>query len=161
MFGLSKEAYSFHHKHLRCEGCAKIQVLGSNYHSILAEVIDPSNLPSFLGGNCTCSDYGGCLLNDKGPWNDPEITEILQARVGTAEEYNNGERSGMVSDTEDVQIKDVHETKEVDKTLSQKILAFEAALKDAQMKIQALEGALEDTKVALQGLVQQIEEMKK
>ncbi|KAI7993786.1 hypothetical protein LOK49_LG11G02348 [Camellia lanceoleosa] len=108
MFGLSKEAYRFHHKHLRCEGCAKIQ-----------------------------------------------------AQVGTAEEYNNGERSGMVSDTEDVQIKDVHETKEVDKTLPQKILAFEAALKDAQMKIQALEGALEDTKVALQGLVQQIEEMKK
>ncbi|CAL5429666.1 unnamed protein product [Camellia sinensis] len=126
---------------------AKIQVLGSNYHSILAEVIDPSNLPSFLGGNCTCSDYGGCLLNDKGPWNDPEITEILQAQVGTAEEYNNGERSDMVSDTEDVQIEDVYETKDVNKTLPQKILAFEAALKDAQMKIQALEGALEDTKV--------------
>ncbi|GMP95834.1 hypothetical protein CsSME_00044722 [Camellia sinensis var. sinensis] len=126
---------------------AKIQVLGSNYHSILAEVIDPSNLPSFLGGNCTCSDYGGCLLNDKGPWNDPEITEILQAQVGTAEEYNNGERSDMVSDTEDVQIEDVYETKDVNKTQPQKILAFEAALKDAQMKIQALEGALEDTKV--------------
>ncbi|KAL7165092.1 hypothetical protein ACSBR2_040884 [Camellia fascicularis] len=140
---------------------AKIQVLGSNYHSILAEVIDPSNLPSFLGGNCTCSDYGGCLLNDKGPWNDPEITEILQAPVGIAEEYNNGERSGMVSDTEDVQIKGVHETKDVDKTLPQKILAFEAALKDAQMKIQALEVALEDSKVVLQGLVQHIEEMKK
>ncbi|PKI41568.1 hypothetical protein CRG98_038079 [Punica granatum] len=57
---------------------AKIQVLGSNYHSELLEDIDPSNLPSFLGGNCTCSDYGGCLLSDKGPWNNPDITEMLE-----------------------------------------------------------------------------------
>ncbi|KAK9120630.1 hypothetical protein Syun_018247 [Stephania yunnanensis] len=58
---------------------AKVQVLGSNYRSNLIEVIDPSNLPSFLGGNCSCFETGGCLLNDKGPWNDPEIVNLLQA----------------------------------------------------------------------------------
>ncbi|OVA11629.1 CRAL-TRIO domain [Macleaya cordata] len=63
---------------------AKIQVLGSNYQNKLIEVIDPSNLPSFLGGSCTCSEYGGCLMNDNGPWMNPEITELLQA-VGEIE----------------------------------------------------------------------------
>lgn len=37
-----------------------------------------SNLPSFLGGDCTCSESGGCLFSDKGPWNDPDITQLLQ-----------------------------------------------------------------------------------
>ncbi|XP_020519600.1 phosphatidylinositol/phosphatidylcholine transfer protein SFH11 isoform X2 [Amborella trichopoda] len=58
---------------------AKINVLGNKYHSKLLEVVDLSNLPKFLGGICECSDYGGCLLNDKGPWNDPEIIKILEA----------------------------------------------------------------------------------
>ncbi|KAL2931396.1 Phosphatidylinositol/phosphatidylcholine transfer protein SFH11 [Bienertia sinuspersici] len=40
---------------------AKIQVLGSNFRCKLIEVIDPSNLPSFLGGECLCCDRGGIL----------------------------------------------------------------------------------------------------
>nr|CAB3481328.1 unnamed protein product [Digitaria exilis] len=49
------------------------EVLGSNYQSRLLEVIDSSELPEFLGGSCTCSDKGGCLGSNKGPWNDPYI----------------------------------------------------------------------------------------
>ncbi|XP_026410658.1 phosphatidylinositol/phosphatidylcholine transfer protein SFH11-like [Papaver somniferum] len=58
---------------------AKIQGLGSNYQSCPTEVIHPSNLPSFLGGTCTFCEYGGCLMNDRGPWTDPQVTELLQA----------------------------------------------------------------------------------
>ncbi|KAJ1416010.1 CRAL/TRIO, N-terminal domain [Sesbania bispinosa] len=58
---------------------AKIQVLGSNYLSVLLEAIDPSNLPTFLGGDCTCSEYGGCLMSDEGPWKNPELLEMIQA----------------------------------------------------------------------------------
>ncbi|KAJ6932919.1 hypothetical protein NC651_008366 [Populus alba x Populus x berolinensis] len=57
---------------------AKIHVLGNNYQSNLLEVIDQSNLPIFLGGDCACSDYGGCLFSDEGPWKNPEILEMLQ-----------------------------------------------------------------------------------
>uniref|UniRef100_M1AFJ6 Sec14 cytosolic factor n=1 Tax=Solanum tuberosum TaxID=4113 RepID=M1AFJ6_SOLTU len=52
---------------------AKINVLGNKYQSKLLEIIDASELPEFLGGTCTCEDKGGCMLSDKGPWNDPEI----------------------------------------------------------------------------------------
>ncbi|KAI4366353.1 hypothetical protein MLD38_022240 [Melastoma candidum] len=52
---------------------ARIHVLGSEYRSKLLEVIDASELPEFLGGSCTCSDQGGCLTSDKGPWNNPNI----------------------------------------------------------------------------------------
>ncbi|KAH0899260.1 hypothetical protein HID58_048828 [Brassica napus] len=48
------------------------QVPGPNYLGELLEAIDPSNLPTFLGGNCICSDSEGWLFSD-GPWNDPNI----------------------------------------------------------------------------------------
>ncbi|KAK8520834.1 hypothetical protein V6N13_076970 [Hibiscus sabdariffa] len=75
---------------------AKIHVLGSNYLSNLIEVIDPSNLPTFLGGSCTCADYGGCLLSDKGPWKNPEISEMLQA-ISAAEQTNDEGNGGLAS----------------------------------------------------------------
>ncbi|GMI74504.1 SEC14-LIKE 3, SEC14-like 3 [Hibiscus trionum] len=57
---------------------AKIHVLGNKYQSKLLEVIDPHELPEFLGGSCTCADKGGCMRSDKGPWNDPEILKRVQ-----------------------------------------------------------------------------------
>ncbi|XP_074275421.1 phosphatidylinositol/phosphatidylcholine transfer protein SFH3 [Silene latifolia] len=55
----------------------KIHVLGNKYQSKLLEIIDASELPEFLGGTCTCSDKGGCMLSDKGPWNDPDIMKMV------------------------------------------------------------------------------------
>ncbi|KAJ9147039.1 hypothetical protein P3X46_029244 [Hevea brasiliensis] len=57
---------------------AKIHVLGNKYQSKLLEIIDASELPEFLGGNCTCADQGGCMRSDKGPWKDPEILKMVQ-----------------------------------------------------------------------------------
>ncbi|KAE9603476.1 hypothetical protein Lal_00001985 [Lupinus albus] len=63
---------------------SKIHVLGNKYQSKLLEIIDASELPEFLGGTCTCADKGGCMLSDKGPWNDPEILKMVQNGKGKA-----------------------------------------------------------------------------
>ncbi|XP_074275419.1 phosphatidylinositol/phosphatidylcholine transfer protein SFH8-like [Silene latifolia] len=56
---------------------SKIHVLGTKFQSRLLEVIDASELPEFLGGTCSCSDHGGCLMSDKGPWKNPEILKMV------------------------------------------------------------------------------------
>ncbi|KAJ6832322.1 phosphatidylinositol/phosphatidylcholine transfer protein SFH13-like [Iris pallida] len=57
---------------------AKIHVLGNKYQTRLLEAIDASQLPDFLGGLCTCSDEGGCLRSNRGPWNDPVIMKLAR-----------------------------------------------------------------------------------
>ncbi|KAK6947584.1 CRAL-TRIO lipid binding domain [Dillenia turbinata] len=156
---------------------AKIQVMGSDYQCKLLEAIEPSNLPSFLGGTCKCSDYGGCLISDKGPWNNPEIQEMLRAIFGSEEESESGESTGTASeddmvsspwrrDISDLSTIDPRELKRsmrmkyLNKLVSRKIQALDAALQETKMKIQALEVALEDTKLVLQGLTQHIQGIK-
>ncbi|KAK3008437.1 hypothetical protein RJ639_014435 [Escallonia herrerae] len=149
---------------------AKIQVLGSNYWSNVVEAVDPrlldSNLPSFLGGKCTCSDSGGCLLSDKGPWNDHEIKEMLQAMVDSEDEYSNGEDGGMAansiltSDKGEIQIKDVYDIiPTADKVLGQ--LREAKGDKTSLQKIQAFEDALKNANKVMQGLALHIKELKK
>ncbi|AQK60947.1 Putative CRAL/TRIO domain containing, Sec14p-like phosphatidylinositol transfer family protein [Zea mays] len=61
---------------------AKIHVLGNKYQSKLLETIDASELPEFLGGTCTCPEYGGCLKAEKGPWKDPNILKACIVQSG-------------------------------------------------------------------------------
>ncbi|XP_019454194.1 PREDICTED: phosphatidylinositol/phosphatidylcholine transfer protein SFH3-like isoform X2 [Lupinus angustifolius] len=67
---------------------AKIHVLGNKYQSKLLEIIDASELPEFLGGTCTCADKGGCMLSDKGPWNNPDILMMVQNGEGKCRRKN-------------------------------------------------------------------------
>ncbi|XP_010536338.1 PREDICTED: phosphatidylinositol/phosphatidylcholine transfer protein SFH4 isoform X2 [Tarenaya hassleriana] len=81
---------------------AKIHVLGSKYQNKLLEIIDASQLPDFLGGTCTCTDQGGCMRSDKGPWKDPEILKMVRSG-GTlcrhASAISNNDPQIKVSDT--------------------------------------------------------------
>ena len=45
---------------------AKINVLGSGYHSELDKQVPKENLPEILGGTCKCEK--SCMLSDAGPW---------------------------------------------------------------------------------------------
>ncbi|CAL9201495.1 unnamed protein product [Musa hybrid cultivar] len=56
---------------------SKIHVLGARYQNKLLEIIEPSELPEFLGGCCTCAEQGGCLRSEKGPWKDPNILKMV------------------------------------------------------------------------------------
>lgn len=45
----------------------KIQIMNNKYQAALLELVDPENLPHFLGGTCKCPL--GCLNSNFGPWN--------------------------------------------------------------------------------------------
>ena len=53
---------------LSTETIEKVDILGSDYQSVLLKLVDAENLPSSLGGNCTCSHAGGCQFSGAGPW---------------------------------------------------------------------------------------------
>ncbi|XP_074569648.1 phosphatidylinositol/phosphatidylcholine transfer protein SFH8-like isoform X1 [Curcuma longa] len=55
----------------------KIHVLGTKYQNKLLEIIEPSELPEFLGGSCNCLEQGGCLKAEKGPWKEPNILKMV------------------------------------------------------------------------------------
>ncbi|KAK9057157.1 hypothetical protein SSX86_024524 [Deinandra increscens subsp. villosa] len=64
-------------KFLDAKTIAKIHVLEPKSLEKLLEAIDPSQLPDFLGGSCTCPVERGCLRSNVGPWNDPEIMKVV------------------------------------------------------------------------------------
>ncbi|XP_024995379.1 phosphatidylinositol/phosphatidylcholine transfer protein SFH11 [Cynara cardunculus var. scolymus] len=147
---------------------AKIRVLGTNYKNDFIEAIDPSNLPSFFGGNCECLDYGGCLLSDKGPWNNPEIMDMLQEMTDSGDESGASNNKVSESDMDDIVIEDVNDItnptenrEDENKLSSMKLRSLEAVLNESSMIFQKLEVALNDAKLVLQTLAQNIEQLKR
>ncbi|XP_006280620.2 phosphatidylinositol/phosphatidylcholine transfer protein SFH11 [Capsella rubella] len=130
---------------------AKVQVLGPNYLGELLEAIDPSNLPTFLGGNCTCSDHGGCLFSDEGPWNDPDIKEKIQEPSTTGDADSEWQTMDNVSETASAIQMD--NSGKIMMTM-EKYTALITAILDSQKKIEMLEVSLNKTKKVLNGLAE-------
>ncbi|KAL2495792.1 Phosphatidylinositol/phosphatidylcholine transfer protein SFH13 [Forsythia ovata] len=81
--GFKKVLWPAAQKFLDSKTIAKIHVLDPKSLGKLLEVIDPSQLPDFLGGSCACAVEGGCLRSNKGPWNDLEIMKIVYNEEAT------------------------------------------------------------------------------
>ncbi|XP_051133656.1 phosphatidylinositol/phosphatidylcholine transfer protein SFH13-like isoform X2 [Andrographis paniculata] len=75
--GFKKVLWPAAQKFLDPKTISKIHVLEPKALGKLLEVVDPSQLPDFLGGACVCNVEGGCLRSSKGPWNDPDIIKLV------------------------------------------------------------------------------------
>ncbi|KAM1382169.1 hypothetical protein TB2_033966 [Malus domestica] len=118
---------------------AKINVLGNQYQSKLLEIIEAIELPEFLGGSCTCADKGGCMLSDKGPWNDTEIIKMVQSIHEAKCASNNS--SGDLEEKQEKQ--------------EEKILEEEKKISEDEMKVSEEETKVskEETKVSEEKLI--------
>ncbi|KAI6014866.1 CRAL-TRIO domain-containing protein [Pisolithus microcarpus] len=75
--------WSFVKPWLAKETAEKVDVLGSDYQDVLLQLVDAENLPTTLGGKCTCEHAGGCDLSGAGPWRDERLARSAQATNDT------------------------------------------------------------------------------
>lgn len=64
------------------ETIEKVDILGKDYKEVLLQIVDADNLPTHLGGNCTCSGAGGCDLSSAGPWMEERLAKRATAKEG-------------------------------------------------------------------------------
>lgn len=65
--------------HLLCVLLPHAQICQSDYTKDLLEWIEPDNLPDWLGGRSK-----GTLLDDVGPWSDPEVLRRMEGQLNVA-----------------------------------------------------------------------------
>ncbi|KAI0917030.1 hypothetical protein AcW2_007271 [Taiwanofungus camphoratus] len=85
--------WSFVRPCLAKETVAKVDILGSDYEQVLLAQIDAENLPTSLGGTCTCEALGGCSKSNTGPW--------MVGRKERREKWLRGERTKLELGPED------------------------------------------------------------
>lgn len=64
------------------ETVEKVDILGKDYEEVLLQMVDADNLPAVLGGNCTCSNAGGCDFSSAGPWMEERLAKKTRAKEG-------------------------------------------------------------------------------
>ena len=64
------------------ETVEKVDIHGKDYKEVLLQIVDADNLPTYLGGNCTCSSAGGCDLSNAGPWMEERLAKRTAAKEG-------------------------------------------------------------------------------
>jgi len=64
----------------------KIKILGSGYQKELFAMVDPENLPDFLGGKVPEARYGKLMELEEGPWVNEKIENVQPQSMISPEE---------------------------------------------------------------------------
>lgn len=81
---------------------AKIEVCPSNYLPVLTKWVDLDSIPTYLGGKSS-----GSLIDDIGPWNDPELIQEIEDEWGGKDALfdemcqNNGGKSEQIEEEDE------------------------------------------------------------
>lgn len=72
----------------------KISIHGESFQKELFQYVDPDNVPSFLGGNCTCDHLeNGCVSEEVGPWDEYDGDDVAIYAKQMLEEETKEEES--------------------------------------------------------------------
>ena len=76
---LFKTAYALCKPFIDSKTRSKVHIFNDDYKKFLLTIIDEENLPTFLGGKCTCDNFVyGCLGSDIGPWKKAENETVSE-----------------------------------------------------------------------------------
>ncbi|KAF3335603.1 phosphatidylinositol/phosphatidylcholine transfer protein SFH11 [Carex littledalei] len=138
---------------LEARTLSKIQVLVMSFCFSSVKFL---NIPEFLGGTCTCSVNEGCLMQDKGPWTNPEINQLLEEVFIKGKKFM---EERISKETNEPSGRHINPNAEKTPRMTAEEYEANGSNGGILLKINELEGWLKDTKETLQKLVLKQEEM--